>query len=243
MTSEGPIDRARLREKQKLIGGYSAGLAVSAMIYLGDRLGLYAALAAAGPATSAELAAATGLQERWLREWLRAQAAAGVLEYPGDGRFELSPEVARMLLDESTPASIIGSFDGLPGRMALLPRIAEAFSTGIGLTFDDRGPEAVRTVERQLGPTHRALLVSTFLPALDGVVGRLSTGARVADVGCGTGLALVEMARAFPRSRVSRVRHLGPGASPGGRERRCSGHQQRHLPPGRARPPAHDATL
>ena len=200
VTSFEGIDMEKVRAKAGLLGGYSTGLAVSAMVYLGDALSLYAAMRDAGPLTSDDLAARTGLQERWLREWLRQQAAAGIIDY-ADGRFTLSPETALVLVDEANPFSMIGSFDGLPDRLAILPRIAEAFQTGLGLGFDGRGPGAVRTVERQLGPTHRTMLVQAFLPALDGVVPKLQSGAEVADVGCGSGVALVEMAKAFPHSR------------------------------------------
>ena len=199
-TSLDGIDLDKVRAKAGLLGAYSTGLAVSAMVYLGDALGLYAAMHDAGALTSDDLAARTGLQERWLREWLRQQAAAGIIDYAG-GRFTLSAETALVLVDEANPFSMIGSFDGLPDRMAILPRIAEAFQTGLGLGFDGRGPNAVRTVERQLGPTHRTMLVQQFLPALDGVVAKLEAGADVADVGCGSGVALIEMAKTFPRSR------------------------------------------
>ncbi|MFN0146073.1 MAG: class I SAM-dependent methyltransferase [Dehalococcoidia bacterium] len=193
------IDMEKVRAKAGLLGGYSTGLAVSAMVYLGDALGIYAAMRGAGPLSSEDLATRSGLQERWLREWLRQQAAAGILDYD-DGRFTLSPETALVLVDEANPFSMIGSFDGLPERTAVLPRIAEAFHTGLGIGFDGRGPNAVRTVERQLGPTHRTMLVQAFLPALDGVVAKLGAGGDVADVGCGSGVALIEMAKAFPRS-------------------------------------------
>jgi 2-polyprenyl-3-methyl-5-hydroxy-6-metoxy-1,4-benzoquinol methylase len=200
-TSLDGIDLKLAQAKAQLVAGYSAGASNAAMVYLGDALGLYAAMRGAGPVTSAEFADRTSLHERWLREWLQQQAAAGILEYRGEGRFELLPETALVVADEANPFAMIGAIAGLSERMANLPRIAEAFRTGIGLTVDDRGPNAAIGVERQLAPWHRTVLVQTLLPALEGMVARLETGAAVADIGCGAGVALIEMAKAFPLSR------------------------------------------
>ena len=181
---------------------YKQGESVSLMIHLGDRLGLYRSLAGAGPMSAGELADATGLQERWLLEWLRSQAAAGLLD-SGDGeRFELSPEAEEVLADESNSLWFAaGAFQGGAAAPGVADRLADAFRTGIGLTYDDQGPSAAHTVERMLGPWSRLSLVPTILPALDGVVDRLRAGARVADVGCGAGVAVLAMAQAFPASR------------------------------------------
>ncbi len=176
------------------------GAHVSIMILVGLRLGLYRALKDTGPATSDELASHTGLHERWLREWLRGQAAAGVVYYRDDYRFELSPAATLLLADEDHALFLGPSFDSLPLSMDGAQRLPEAFRTGLGLTWDDGGPEMANFSEQTLRNWYRQQLVPTALPMLDGVVDKLRAGGRVADVGCGTGIALIELAKAFPRS-------------------------------------------
>jgi 2-polyprenyl-3-methyl-5-hydroxy-6-metoxy-1,4-benzoquinol methylase len=172
------------------------------MIYLGDHLGLYRALAdARAPLTSDELAAHTGLHERWVREWLRGQAAARLVDYRGEDRFALSPEAVMVLADEHSPAFAAGGFCGLPRQFSVLERLPESFKTGLGLPYDAFGLEGNRGVERMLAPWFRTMLVPVALPALDGVTAKLESGAKVADVGCGAGVALIAMAKAFPRSQ------------------------------------------
>ena len=195
------LDPEKLQAKIRQVFGYLEGALVSGMIYLGDVLGLYRALAEDGPHTSESLAEKTGLDERWLREWLRGQAAAGILDYPGDGRFELSAEGAVVLADEGHPAFAAGGFGGLPAQMAVLERLPEAFRTGRGLPYDAFGPDGSRGIERSFAPWFRTLLVPLALPKLEGVVPKLEAGIEAADVGCGTGVALLEMAKAFPKSR------------------------------------------
>ena len=118
--------------------GYLAGAIVSGTIWLGDELGLYRAMAGAGALSSDELAKKTGLSERWLREWLQGQAAAGLIEYT-NGKFELSAEAALVLADEENPASAIGGFGSLPDQLYELKKVPQAFRTGIGFTYDDGG--------------------------------------------------------------------------------------------------------
>jgi 2-polyprenyl-3-methyl-5-hydroxy-6-metoxy-1,4-benzoquinol methylase len=195
-----PIDPERLKEIVERVFGFLGGAVVSGMIHLGDRLGLYRALGAGGPMSSEELARSTSLHERWVREWLRGQAAAGLVEYRGDGRFELGPEAAMALATEDNPFFAAGGFAGLPQMVAVLDRLPEAFRTGRGLPYDVFGREGNRGVERMFAPWFRCALVPVALPQLDGVVGKLEAGAKVADVGCGAGVALVEMAKAYPRS-------------------------------------------
>jgi len=180
---------------------YKEGEVVSLMIHLGDRLGLYKAMAGQGPMTAAELATATDLHERWLLEWLRSQAAASLIETPDGDRFELKPEAAHVLVEDAESLWFAaGAFQGGVTSPDVVDRLADAFRTGIGLSYDDLGPSAAHTVERMLGPWSRLALVPVVLPALDGVVARLSRGAQVADVGCGSGVALLTMAEAFPNS-------------------------------------------
>jgi 2-polyprenyl-3-methyl-5-hydroxy-6-metoxy-1,4-benzoquinol methylase len=195
-----PLDPDKLKLFAKNIFGALGGAMTSAMIHLGDRLGLYRALAGAGSVTSEELAQKTGLDERWLREWMYQQGAAGVLEHRGEGCFALAPEGAALLAEESHPAFGAGMFGKLPETMSVLEKLPEAFRTGRGLPYDALGPEGARGVERGLGPRFKALLVPVVLPKLPGVVPALEAGAQVADVGCGAGAALLAMAKAFPKS-------------------------------------------
>jgi 2-polyprenyl-3-methyl-5-hydroxy-6-metoxy-1,4-benzoquinol methylase len=170
------------------------------MIYLGERMGLYRAMSGSGAITSGELATKTGLHERWVREWLYGQSVANLIDYKGDSRFELSLETASVLADEGSPFFLAGGFSGFPQQMAVLNLLPESFKSGIGLTYDQLGAEVNRGVERLLAPWFRTQLVPTALPKLDGVVAKLQTGAKIADVGCGAGVALIEMAKAYPRS-------------------------------------------
>ncbi len=178
------------------------GAVVSGMIHLGDRLGLYRALKDAGAIGSDELAQKTGLNERWVREWLRGQAAAHLIDYRGDGRFSMSPEAGLVLAEENSPAFAAGGFHSLPQQVAVLERLPEAFRTGIGLPYDAFGAEGAVGIERFLAPWFRSFLVPLALPSLDGVVPKLEAGAKVADIGCGAGLALLEMAKSYPRSEL-----------------------------------------
>ena len=194
------IDPEKVKQLAEQVFGILGGAVVSGMIHLGDRLGLYRALAGAGPVTSDELARRTGLHERWVREWLRGQAVTRLIDYAGDGRFALSPEAAMVLAHEESPAFAAGGFCALPQQMAVLDRLPEAFRTGIGLPYDAFGPEGAVGVERLLAPWFRTQLIPVALPALDGVVAKLQAGSRVADVGCGAGVALAKMAATYPRS-------------------------------------------
>ena len=182
----------------KLEGAVTAG-----MIHLGDRLGLYRALAvAAGPLTTTQLAERLGLQERWVREWAYNQGAAKVVEIDHDERLSLSPEAVAVLAAPDHPAFGAGMFHRLPGTMAALDAMPEAFRTGVGFDYDAHGPEGAVGIERSFEPWNRAHLLPTVLPALDGVEDKLRAGAVVADVGCGAGGAALLLAGAFPASQV-----------------------------------------
>src|SRR5919197_1847077 len=193
-------DPQKLKAYAKLVFGALGGAMTAAMIHLGDRLGLYRAMADGEALTSAELAARAGCTERWVREWLCQQGAAGVLEYRGDGRFVLPPEGRAVLADESSPACGVGFFAHLPGMMGMVAHLPEAFRSGIGLPYDAFGAEGAHAIERGFAPWFRTMLVPFALPQVPGLVERLREGAEVADVGCGAGVAVLEMAKAFPRS-------------------------------------------
>jgi 2-polyprenyl-3-methyl-5-hydroxy-6-metoxy-1,4-benzoquinol methylase len=183
----------------KLEGAITAG-----MIHLGDRLGLYRAMAGAGASvTSEELAQRTGLHERWVREWLHNQAAARLIQFSdGDGgeRFSLSEEAVAVLADPSHPAFGVGMFQRLPQSMSTLRQLPDSFRTGVGYDYDAHGEEGAAGIERSFEPWYRNFLIPVGLPALDGVVERLEQGATAADVGCGGGIAVCLMAEAFPNS-------------------------------------------
>ncbi len=152
--------------------------------------------------TAADLAATTGLQERWLLEWLRSQAAAALIETEDGETFEMSTEAVAVLADEQDSLwYAAGAFQGGVAPPEVVERLAGAFQSGIGLTYDDLGPSAAHAVERMLEPWTRLALVPLVLPAFEGVVDRLDAGARVADVGCGSGVSLFTLAAAFPASR------------------------------------------
>src|SRR5207247_1924445 len=136
-------------------------------------LGLYPAVADGGARTGGELAARTGCAERWVREWLCQQGAAGVLEYRGDGRFALPPEGRAVLADESSPACGVGFFAHLPGMMGIVERLPEAFRSGIGLPYDAFGAEGAGAIERGFAPWFRTMLVPFALPQVPGLVERL----------------------------------------------------------------------
>ena len=201
------LDPDQLKAFSFRVWNYKKGEMVALMIHLGDRLGLYRAMDGAGPLTPAELASRTGLQERWILEWLRGQAAAELVDYhpSPDGnekedRFELSPYGAAVLADEEgSLAFASGAFTGgTPPEIA--EKLADAFRTGIGLSYEEMGPNAAHRTERMLGSWIRLALVPQIIPALDGVHEKLEKGAVVADVGCGSGLALIAMAERYPDS-------------------------------------------
>ena len=179
--------------------GYLEGSVVSTLVYLGDSLGLYKAMQDAGPLTADELAAKTGLHARWLREWLRNQGAAGLVDYRGDDRFELTAEQAAMLADEEN--SVLFSAGGFARSACPLVRADKGVVPNGGRPAlrrsRRRGNHGVRAHVRTVVPSHAR---PRGLPALDGVVAKLEAGAKVADMGCGAGIALITMAKAFPNS-------------------------------------------
>jgi SAM-dependent methyltransferase len=173
----------------------------TALVVMGDKLGLYRALAGEGPLTPGELSARTGVAERYVREWLNAQAAGDFVDYdPDSGRYTLPPEQAVALTDETSAAYLPGFFQIALGSVLDSPRIMEASKTGSGVGWHDHVSDVHEGCERFFRPGYNANLISTWLPALDGVVEKLQRGATVADVGCGHGASTILMAQAFPRS-------------------------------------------
>jgi SAM-dependent methyltransferase len=173
----------------------------TALVVMGDRLGLYRALAGAGPLSPAELAERTGTAERYVREWLNAQAAGGYVAYdPDSGRYTLPPEQAVALTESDSPAYLPGFFQIALGAVLDSPKIVEAARSGAGFGWHEHVHDVLEGCERFFRPGYNANLTSGWLPALDGVVAKLEQGALVADVGCGHGASTILMAQAFPNS-------------------------------------------
>ncbi len=183
------------------VGGMLIGGATAALMVVGDRTGLYAAMARCGPVTPTELAVTCGLAVRYVQEWLAQQAAAGIVEYdPSAGTFTLPPEHAMVLADDASPASLIGAAPLVSGMHRRIDALTEAFRTGAGIPWGEQDPVTWESTERFFRTGYRRNLVDHWIPALDGVGDRLREGAAVVDVGCGHGAALLLMAEAFPRS-------------------------------------------
>ena len=178
------------------------GAAVHAgMVVIGEKLGLYKALVG-GPMSSAQLAAMTQTDERYLREWLASQAAGGYVTYNAKtGKFSLSEEQAFTLANEDSPAYLPGAFELALGSLAAVPRITESFRTGNGMGWHEHVDGVFHGCEKFFRPGYAANLVSTWIPSLHNVQAKLEAGARVADVGCGKGASTLLLAKAFPNSR------------------------------------------
>ena len=178
------------------------GAAISGLLlHLGDRLGLYKAMAGAGPITSAALAQRTGTAERYVREWLGNQAAGGYVVYdPADGTYELPAEQAMVVANEDSPVFLGGAFETIASCYADHDVFVDAFRTGAGVGWHAHDDRLFSGVVRLFRPGYAAHLVDEWLPALDGVVEKLRAGASVADVGCGLGASTIIMAQAFERS-------------------------------------------
>ena len=195
------MNEARVHEfVHKALGDVGSALTAS-LVVIGDRLGLYRAMAAGGAVTAAELAQRTETTERSVREWLAAQAAAGYIEYDSASRrYTLPAEHAVALVQEDSPAFVAGAFQAMTAAMRAEPKVREAFRSGCGLGWHEHDPELFHGVERFFRPGYNANLVSAWIPALDGVRTKLESGARVADIGCGYGASTIILAKAFPRS-------------------------------------------
>ena len=173
----------------------------AALIGIGDKLGLYKALAAGGPQTASELAKKTETTERYIREWLCNQAAGGYVNYdPGTGKFHLTEEQAFALADESSPVFLPGAFQSALAAVKAEERLTECFKTGKGMAWHEHHPELFVGTERFFRPGYAANLVSAWIPSLERVEEKLNSGARVADVGCGLGASTILMAKSYPNS-------------------------------------------
>jgi SAM-dependent methyltransferase len=178
------------------------GAVISApLMMIGEKLGLYKAMAHAGPLTPAEVAERAGASERYVREWLGNQAAGGYVTYDPEGeRYTLPDEHALALADEDSPFYILGMYDSIASLYADEDQIVEAFRSGEGMGWHEHDHRLFRGTERFFRPGYRANLVDQWIPALEGVQEKLKEGARVADIGCGHGASTIIMAQAFPKS-------------------------------------------
>ena len=183
----------------RFVGDIGAAMHAGTVL-LGDQLGLYKALAA-GPMSAEQLARATQTDARYVREWLSAQAASGYVEYDAAAdHFHMTEEQVFALATEGSPAFIPGAFQVVLGALRSVPRLAGVFRTGLGYGWHEHDAMLFQGTERFFRPGYAANLVSSWIPALDGVDSKLESGARVADVGCGHGASTVLMAQAYPKA-------------------------------------------
>jgi ubiquinone/menaquinone biosynthesis C-methylase UbiE len=207
MTEQRPLDPDALKMFSFSIFSKLEGAVTAGMIHLGDRLGLYEVMASSVDGdTSDSLASKTGLHERWVREWLHNQVAARIVTCAdlSDNQpiFHLSPEGVAVLASPNHPAYGMGMFHRLPQTMGALNAMPEAFRTGVGHDYDSHGPEGAVGIERSFEPWNQSFLIPMVIPALDGMKEKLSSGVRVADIGCGSGGAALLMGSTFPNSII-----------------------------------------
>ena len=201
-TAAAAIDEAKLAQ---FLGQVVADLGATfnaVLVQIGDELGLYRAMADGRPLTAEDLAERTGTAERYVREWLAAQAAGGYVAYdPASGRYALPPEQAAALGDPTSAVFVAGGFDVAASVIKDRDKLVQAFRSGDGLGWHEHHHELFTGTERFFRPSYRGNLVQSWIPALEGVEEKLRTGARVADVGCGHGASTIIMAEAYPASQ------------------------------------------
>lgn len=197
-----PVDEDKMNQfLGKVVGDFGAALS-SSLVYIGQKLGLYKAMADGAPLTPSELAHKTSTNERYIREWLINQAAGGYVNYDADsGRYSLLPEQAVALTDDSSPFFVGGGFYVIKAMTAATERIENYFREGGGMLWGDHDPDLFIGVERFFRPGYAAHLIATWIPSLTGIEEKLKAGAKVADIGCGHGASTVIMAQAYPNSR------------------------------------------
>jgi SAM-dependent methyltransferase len=201
MMAATEIDEAKLEAFLGQVVTDMGAIIRAPLMVIGEKLGLYKAMAGAGPLTSQEVAERSGAAERSVREWLRNQAAGGYLSYdPETDRYSLPNEQALALADEESPAYVLGIFEAIASFYADEERILESFRSGEGMGWHEHDHRLFRGTERFFRPGYRANLVAAWIPALEGVQEKLERGAKVADVGCGHGASTIIMAEAFPNS-------------------------------------------
>ncbi len=196
------LNGKKIEEYANRVLGYVTGSGIGAMIFLGDQVGLYRAMDGAGPLTSHQLAERAGLHPRWVQEWLHTQVCAGLLHYDTVHKTYAFPaEYAQVLARENSPDFCVGGFHLIWPLLSNMERLKTSMQSGLGCPYHDLGADHAHGEMRFSAPWMQNNLVPNIIPGLEGVEERLQAGADVADVGCGSGRALIEMARAFPTSR------------------------------------------
>lgn len=205
------MDDKKIEELAFRVVGDMGGAFTMALGYVGDRLGLFRAMAGVGPVTSKELAAKTELNERYVREWLRAMVAAEYINYDTTStKYVMTEEQAFVLADEDSPMFVGGAFHFTTPSIWNVPRIMDAFQKGGGIPYSEIGKEIPEAIERFFRPGYVHFLVKDWLGAVSGLTPRLERGVAVADIGCGCGQSTVAMAKAFPKSKVLGIDYHGP---------------------------------
>lgn len=202
MQESSKIDQAKLDAfLMKFVGDFGATLHASTVL-IGEKLGLYRTLAESRGLSPTELATKTHTNDRYVKEWLSAQAAAGYVIYDHKaGKYSMTPEQAFTLADENSPAYLPGAFYVASAMFRDEPKLTEAFRTGKGVGWHEHSPDLFLGTEKFFRPAYAGNLVKTWLPALDGMIEKLENGALVGDVGCGAGASTILMAQAFPKSK------------------------------------------
>jgi len=198
------LDLEKAKTVAQTVIGDVATMLHGALCYIGDRLGLFKAMAAAGPVTAAQLAAQSGQSERYIREWLGSMAAAHYVEYDAaSATYSLPPEYAAALADEDSPFFIGSYFQMAQAAVTVAPKVADAFTSGKGVTQAEYPPEFFQAAERNSRTRYEHKLLRKWLPAMPQAVAALQAGGTAADVGCGGGRAAIMIAQAFPTARVT----------------------------------------
>jgi SAM-dependent methyltransferase len=198
------IDEVKVEQFVGRVIGDLGATVSSALVHIGHRLGLYRAMAEAGPVTPVELADRTGTHERYVREWLHNQAAGGYVDYDATaGTFVLPPEHAVVLVDDESPVHLAPAWEQMASIWAIEPRLEKAFVSGEGIAWHEQDDRFFGATEAFFKPAYRANLVDHWIPALDGVQRALADGGRIADIGCGHGASTILLAEAFPDATVT----------------------------------------
>lgn len=197
------LDWDKIKNFSKQVSGDIGAAMFGALSYIGDRLGIFAALAGAGAVTSAQLAEKTGLSERYLREWLSAMTAAGYVNYDASAKtYAMPAEHAMVLARDDSPFFAGGFIEMIVPQMSIAPKVMESFKNGRGVAQSEYPPETWEAMERSSAGMYRHSLIRKWLPAMPQVVAKLSEGGSSLDVGCGSGRAAIAIANAFPKAEV-----------------------------------------
>ena len=197
-----PVDEEKLHDFIGQMLGDLGGAFSTALVRIGEQLGLYKALKENGPMTAQELADSTRTAERYIREWAAHQAASNYIAYDAaSGKFTLPPEQAMVFADDDSPVNMLGAFDAVVAIIEGAPKVQEAFHTGEGVSWGDHSACLFCATAKFFRPGYKNHVVQEWLPALDGVTDKLAKGGKVADIGCGYGISTALMARAFPNAK------------------------------------------